>query len=95
MSIYQYTRCNVSKDGEYCLAGCPISTSYEYLCVFVLQNYTDVKAYRSREVFMDTLLNPKLCVKRQLFSLYALREEPLIHFSSRVGLWSFMEVEEI
>jgi len=83
--IYLYTRCSVPKDGKYCLAVCSISTSYEYLCIFVLQNHTDVKAYRSREVVMDTFLNPKLCDERQIVSLYALREELLLHISSRLG----------
>jgi hypothetical protein len=55
VSIYQYTRCNVPKDGKYSLSVCVISTSYEYLCVFVLQKHTDVKVYSSREVVMDML----------------------------------------
>lgn len=99
VSVYQYTRCNVPKDGKYCLAVCSISTSYEQLCVFVLQNHTYVKAYRSREVFMDTLLNSKICDESQIVSLYALREKLLLHVISRLGgsqvLCVCGEVEEI
>jgi hypothetical protein len=58
-----------------------------------------VKAYRSREVFMDTLLNSKICDESQIVSLYALREKLLLHVISRLGgsqvLCVCGEVEEI
>jgi hypothetical protein len=44
-----------------------------------------MKAYRSREVVMDAILNSKLFDERQIVSLFALWEELLIHISSRLG----------